>query len=180
VEQINALEEDKQSRTPVQRKISSRLIYTARMLQGQAAAPGVPVLFTNLELDEQNNFFVDITAKVSDELLGKLGSLGVRIIHSDPGYRSIRAFISPYHLEAVAALPDVIFISPRRQAMTRVARMDTANFLGKPVSPGFTERAARVREKLAAQLAEHESLASLRHRRAGECVLGGLQNSSSE
>src|SRR5258708_6585646 len=55
VQQINALEQDKESRTATQNKISSHLLYTARMLQGQAAAPGIPVLHTNAELDEQNN-----------------------------------------------------------------------------------------------------------------------------
>ena len=72
MQQIETLEQEKQSRTPNQQKISSRLIYTARMLRGQAAAPGIPVLYTNLELDEQNNLFVDIKAVVSDDLLQKL------------------------------------------------------------------------------------------------------------
>jgi hypothetical protein len=153
VQQINALEQDKQSRTVTQAKISSRLLYTARMLQGQAAAPGIPVLRTNVELDEQNNLFVDITARVSDDLLQRLRSLGVRIIRSDPAYRSIRAFISPYQLEAVAAFPEVIFIGPRREAMTVGSGADSLNRWRGPLSPGFAQRAARVREKLSAQLA---------------------------
>src|SRR5256885_16782062 len=42
VQQINALEQDKESRTATQNKISSHLLYTARMLQGQPAAPSIP------------------------------------------------------------------------------------------------------------------------------------------
>src|SRR5260221_3223110 len=42
VQQIDALLRDKQARTEAQRKISSKLIYTARMLQGLPAAPNVP------------------------------------------------------------------------------------------------------------------------------------------
>jgi hypothetical protein len=153
--QIDALEEDKQARTPTQRKISSRLIYTARMLQGQSAAPGIPVLYTNLELDEQNNLFVDIAADVSDDLLQRLRALGVLIIRSDPAYRSIRAFISPYRLETVAAFPDVIFIGPRRQSMTVGAQNDFRDLFRTPTSRGFGQRAASLREKLSAQLASN-------------------------
>src|SRR6267378_3789750 len=153
VQQINALEEDKQSRTATQRKISSHLLYTARMLQGQAAAPGIPVLYTNLELDEQNNLFVDIAANVSDDLLQRLRSLGIQIIRSDPAYGSIRAFISPYQLEAVAAFTEVIFIGPRRQSMTVGAQNDFRDLLRGPTSHGFAQRAASLREKLSAQLA---------------------------
>src|SRR5256885_6713452 len=48
-QQINALVADKAARTPAQRKISSKLIYTARMLQGLPAAPGVASLETGVE-----------------------------------------------------------------------------------------------------------------------------------
>ena len=153
VQQINALEQDKQSRTETQRKISSHLLYTARMLQGQAAAPGVPVLYTNLELDEQNNLFVDIAANVSDDLLQRLRSLGVQIIRSDPAYHSIRAFVSSYQLETVAGFPEVTFIAPRREAKTVGGGPDLKARFGVPPTSGFAQRAARLREKLSAQLA---------------------------
>ncbi|MBI3474237.1 MAG: IPT/TIG domain-containing protein [Acidobacteria bacterium] len=153
MQQIETLEQEKQSRTPIQKKISSRLIYTARMLRGEAAAPGIPVLYTNLELDEQNNLFVDIKAVVSDNLLQKLRELGVRIIRSEPNYRSIRAFVSPYQLEAVAGLPEVKFISPRSEAMTVGERTDLVQRMSRGRSPGFVQRANRVREQLSAQLA---------------------------
>ena len=62
IQQINALVLDKLNRTPAQRKISSQLIYTARMLQNQPAAEGVPYLETGVELDSKNRLFVDIVA----------------------------------------------------------------------------------------------------------------------
>jgi len=105
IQQINALEDDKHARTATQLKIGSKLIYTARMLQGQSAAPGVSALHTNLELDEQNRLFVDIKASVTDDLLQRMRALGVRIVSTNPAYRNVRAFISPYQLESVAALP---------------------------------------------------------------------------
>src|ERR1700674_2946750 len=60
--QIVALEQEKNSRTPAQQKIDSNLLYTMRMLRGQAPAPGVPFLYTGVDLDENNNMVVDITA----------------------------------------------------------------------------------------------------------------------
>jgi len=156
IAQIDALEQDKQARTPAQVKISSHLIYTARMLQGQQAAPGIPVLHTNLELDEQNNLLVDIKAYVSDDLLQRLRSAGVRIIGFNSRHRSIRALIPADKLEAVAAYREVTFISPRREAMTvgslAGSKMDALARWGGALSPGFAQRAARVREQVAAQL----------------------------
>ena len=152
VEQISALERDKQSRTAAQKKISSRLLYTARMLQGQAAAAGIPVLYTGLELDEQNNLYVDIAARVSDELLQKLQTMGVNVMHSDVRFRRISAFVAPSQLEAVAALPDVFFMTPRREAMTVDSNLKQ-RFSGQ-LAPDFAQRAARVREQLKQKLAQ--------------------------
>jgi len=156
IQQIDALEQDKQTRTPAQVKISSHLIYTARMLQGQQAAPGIPVLHTNLELDEQNNMLVDMKAYVSDDLLQRLRSAGIRIISFNSLHRSIRALIPADKLEAVAAYPEVTFISPRREAMTvgsiAGSKMDALARWGGALSPGFAQRAARVREQVSAQL----------------------------
>ncbi len=154
VQQINALLQDKQSRTATQRKISSRLLYTARMLQGQSAAPGIPVLRSGLEIDDQNNLLVDISANVSDDLLQKLRSAGVRIIHSDPAYRHIRALVPPTQVETVAAFPDIRFISPRREARTVGGGGGLARPLKFPVTQGFADRAARVRKKLSAALGQ--------------------------
>ena len=156
VEQIDALMRDKEARTPTQAKVSSRLLYTARMLRSQEAAPGIPVLYTNLELDERNNLFVDITAWVSDDLLQRMRSLGVRIVRSEPAYRSIRAFISPDQLETVASFPEVVFIGPRSESMTvgstAGSKVDSLARWRGGLSPGFAQRAARVREKVSAQL----------------------------
>ncbi|HVO79466.1 MAG TPA: S8 family serine peptidase, partial [Terriglobales bacterium] len=154
LQQMNALLLDKKQRTPAQAKISSRVLYTSRMLQGLPAAIGVQYLRTGLELDDHNNLYLDITARVTDGLLRKLRSMGVRIIRSNPSYRTIRAFVPPAEVEAIAGLPEVIFIQPRQQATTTqqaTSRPSTAGS-GPPVqqhvSPGFAERAATVREKL--------------------------------
>jgi hypothetical protein len=165
-QQINALLLDKKQRTPAQKKISSRVLYTARMLQGLPAAIGVQYLRTGLELDAQNNLYVDITAHVTPTLLKQLPAAGVRIVRSNPAYRTIRAFVPPSSVETIAGLPDVIFIQPRQEAMTqggasqhRLAGSGPAVVQHLP--PGFAQRAAAVRQVLS------HALVNVKPRRAG-------------
>jgi len=91
--QINALLQDKQSRTAAQKKISSKLIYTARMLQGLPAAPDVPSLETGVDVDAGGNMLVDITADVTDSLLAQLKEQGASIYGCYPAYGSVRVLV---------------------------------------------------------------------------------------
>src|SRR5262245_1089791 len=79
-QQMQSLQEDKAARTPAQRKIDSNLIYTTRMLAGQPAAPGVPYLYTGVELDEKNNVVVDMVANVTNQLLKQLTAAGAQVL----------------------------------------------------------------------------------------------------
>src|SRR6266436_5809672 len=85
--QVASLLQDKQSRTAAQKKISSKLIYTARMLQGLPAAPDVPSLETGVDVDGDGNLLVDITADVTDGFLAQLKEIGA-IVYSfyPPGH----------------------------------------------------------------------------------------------
>ena len=153
-QQIQALEQEKDSRTPAQQKIDSNVLYTIRMLQGKPAAPGVPYLYTGIDLDENNNVVVDITAHVTDKLLQQLSSAGALILYSTPALRSIRAIIPPGQMENIAASPDVIFISPKQEAMTRGTASAPMGLAQKSalhrwaVAPGFEQRAALLRKQL--------------------------------
>ena len=114
--QMQALQREKYSRTPAQQKIDSNILYTERMLQGQEAAPGVPFLNTGVDLDANNHIVVDMVANVTDSLLSSLSAAGAKILYSNVGLRSIRATIPPDKIEEIAALPDVIFISPQQES----------------------------------------------------------------
>jgi hypothetical protein len=153
-QQILALEQEKESRTPAQRKMDSNLLYTVRMLRGESAAPGVPFLYTGVDLDDHNNVVVDITANVTDQLLDQLKSAGTLILYSHATFRSIRAIIPPNQIENIAASPDVIFISPKVGSLTaRNGRGSRSNAsLALRARPSFELRAARVRKALAALL----------------------------
>ncbi|HLW98829.1 MAG TPA: S8 family serine peptidase [Candidatus Acidoferrales bacterium] len=158
VQQIEMLEIEKVSRTSSQRKIDSNVLYTMRMLQGQAAAPGIPYLNTGVDLDQNNNIVVDITAIVTDELLKQLQSAGATILYTSAQYRAIRAIIPPNQIENIAASVDVLFISPKVASITVGASLPGRNSAppllpsATHLFPGFEQRAARVRAELASAL----------------------------
>ena len=142
-QQINALLLDKQSRTAAQRKISSKLIYTARMLRGLPAVPGVQSLETGVEVDGEGRVLVDIIAEVTDSFLTQLKDQGVSIYSSYPAGRSVRALVPADRLEVIAGWPNVISIRPKQEAMT--AGLTTAAFrTGKFTSERYRGRATRV------------------------------------
>ena len=143
-QQMQMLQQEKNARTPAQQKIDSNVLYTIRMLQGQPAAPGVPYLYTGVDLDDRNNLVLDITAVVSPDLLKKLTAAGAQVLSSYPGMRSVRAIVPAMQVESIAAFPEVIFISPKREARTHGSRYN--------LSSNFMARAARVRASLAAMM----------------------------
>ncbi len=151
-QQMQALQLDKASRTPAQRKIDSNIIYTMRMLAGQPAAPGVPYLYTGVDLDENDNIVVDMAANVTERLLQRLAAAGAQVLYTNAALRSIRAIIPPAQIEGIAASPGVIFISPKQGSMTNRVEpvLPGTSWLLWNLSPGFAHRAARVREQLAA------------------------------
>jgi len=118
--QINALLLDKQSRTPAQNKIDSRLLHTVRMLQNMPVADGVPFLETDVELDDSDNLYVNIVADVNDDLMTRLRNAGVKIINSISRYHSILAFIPASQMEDIAGWDGIHFIGPRQENFTNV------------------------------------------------------------
>ena len=156
-QQILSLQQEKASRTPSQQKIDSNVLYTIRMLAGQSAAPGVPYLYTGVDVDVSNNIVVDMVASVTDELLQQINDAGGKVLYTNQALRGIRAILPPQQIEAIAASPDVTFISPRQGFLTRAN--EAVEFLSPLrfsfAAPDFKQRAARVRRQLRATLNEH-------------------------
>lgn len=115
--QIEALEEEKESRTPAQQKIDSRLLYTIKMERGESLARGVPSLDTGLKSDESGFIDVEISANVTKVLLDRLTAMKAEIISQFSEYHSITARVPIQEIESLAAMPDVIFIQPKLDAM---------------------------------------------------------------
>ena len=173
--QIQALMDDKQSRTPAQQKIDSNLIYEARQRRGLPAAPGVPALQTGIAVGPSGEVVVDITARTVAPLLDAVASLGGKVLDSHAGYRSLRASLPLDALERLAARPEVLFIQPKQEGMANTAFQPRADSLrGVSASllptlrPGFSARAAAVRSQLSALL------------RAGSRTAAPLKTNTSE
>jgi len=145
-QQIQLLEVEKISRTTTQQKIDSNLLYTARMLAGHEAAPGIAYLNTGIDLDQKNNLVVDIKARVSEALLLQLRGMGAQVLFFSERYGSIRALLPASQLESAAALPDVIFIGRKQGYILEGAGGDQRR------AAGFGQRAARVKSQLSGLL----------------------------
>jgi len=160
--QIEALIEEKESRSETERKMDSQLIYEAKMDRGEAIADGVRRLDTDVQYTYDGRTVVDITANVSDDLLRQLSDNGADILETVADRNSVRAAVPVGNLEAIAALPDVKFIQPRQDAMT--SGLTRANNSGaydlapeQSARPEFAYRAQKVRGKLNTALQERIS-----------------------
>jgi hypothetical protein len=116
--QIEALINEKESRTGTQTKIDSQLIYELRMRNGQSVAEGVQTVETDISYTPRGGVKLDIKAEVSDSLLNQLRANGAQIITSVPAEKSVRVSVDIDHVESIAALPDVIFVQPKQEATT--------------------------------------------------------------
>ena len=72
IAQIQALNAEKESRTPVQQKIDSNLIYASKMAAGQAIANGVSRLMVNLPDSTFDTAVVDVRTEVTPALLERI------------------------------------------------------------------------------------------------------------
>jgi Subtilase family/Calx-beta domain/Galactose oxidase, central domain/Kelch motif/Viral BACON domain len=152
--QIAALVSEKLSRTSTQRKIDSQILATIRMRRDESVAPGVDQLQTDVEVTTDDRAKVDIRAKVTADLQQEIVRVGGGIIAAVPRFDAIRALIPLDQIEALAASPDVQFISRPVRAQTRVARSNDTSKAPSPLTvkghsgSSFEERAERLRWQL--------------------------------
>ncbi len=170
-QQIQALINEKNSRTPAQRKISSQLLYQVKAARKQSIANGVQTLKLGVEVDAKGLAKVDIKARVTKELLARIEALGGEILYSSTRYNAVRARLPLDKLETLAAHTDVKSIRPADRFKTQTAPGDTkknGSVDAPRVAPStlvtpnqkpplgarvdFAERAASVREQLAKAL----------------------------
>ena len=122
--QIAGLMADKATRTPVQRKLSSQLIYAARMERGEPPAPGVATLRTWLDRDAAGKVLIDIDGEITPVLSRRLEQLGGVAIATLPARRALRARLPLARIETLAALPEVVRIREADPAFTH--KVDTS------------------------------------------------------
>lgn len=153
--QIAALIQEKESRTAVQKKLDSQLIYQSKIDQGQAITANVSSLQTDVEVDNQGKTTVDISATVTNALVEALQGQGADIISARNG--SIRANVPLANLEAIAALNEVRFVQPKQESMTASEGSQMVDDVHPApsvysVSPGFEQRAGKVQTFLSSAL----------------------------
>jgi hypothetical protein len=164
--QINSLIQEKESRTAVQRKIDSQLLYAAKENRGEKITNDVDTLEVNVDADEKGFVPVEIRANVTRDLLKSIVQLGGEIIFSSAQFHRVTARLSLQALEQIASSEDVSFIHPADRAYTNkfsgfepdntggtTAPIKISPDLQPALSPDFGARAARVRRQLAAALA---------------------------
>ncbi|HLR04821.1 MAG TPA: hypothetical protein VK117_03350, partial [Pyrinomonadaceae bacterium] len=158
-QQIQALEVDKESRTPAQQKIDSQLLYAIKMRRGQGVAAGVQTLAVDVGADDTGVVTVDVTAIVDEQLLRDLNGLGAEVSNVFPQYHSLRVVASLDQLETIADYPQVRFIQPKQEAIFSQAPMQT---YPPPSFADFTNQDGRVRaeirEAIAASVAPDASV----------------------
>ena len=115
MQQLQALEDEKASRTPAQQKIDSQLIYAMKMGRSEPIALGVSTLQVDVDANSQGRVVVDISGNVDDKLLQSLTNNGAAVLVSTPEYHSVRVEVALNHLETIAALEGVTFIQPKME-----------------------------------------------------------------
>lgn len=76
--QIALIQADKAARTPVQRKVGSRLLYAARIERGRPAVAGLSELRSDIPVRD-GRVEIDVLADVSEALHAAIESLGGRV-----------------------------------------------------------------------------------------------------
>lgn len=124
--QIQVLVQEKLSRTPAQRKISSALLYTLKAKRGDALLRSIPSLSTSVQLTADNKVRVDIKtiSPVTPDLVQQIKATGSEVIFSSPSYNRIQALVPVAQVENIATLPAVRAI--RQHVPARLLRDRTA------------------------------------------------------
>jgi GEVED domain-containing protein/subtilase family protein/fibronectin type III domain protein len=151
--EIQLLLQEKNSRTPTQQKIDSRLLQAVRENRGEKMVKGVDLDPVDVRANFAGILKVDIKGEITDEFLAKIKALGGTIIYAAPQYHTVRASINLKGVETIAGYREVQFVEPAVRSMVVDAPRKELN---NKVS--FAERAARVRAKLSAYLKSQGAL----------------------
>ncbi len=145
-QQIEAILQEKQNRTPEQRKIDSQLWQTIRQRRGPEAVGGMPRLRTAVEVDADGKTVVDIRvqANVSPELLELLRNIDGEVLSTATEMKRLRVRLPIDLLEAVAQRSEIrsIRMPPPIMSNGRLRRQSDGD---KPGRETLERKAARLR-----------------------------------
>jgi hypothetical protein len=109
--------DEKDSRTPAQKKIDSQLLYAIYQSRGEAEAKGVPTEPIVLRKDNKDRVLVDIRSEVTRKLISQVKKSGGNILSNSPKDHSLIAYLPLNQLEKIAELQEVRFISQPSEAV---------------------------------------------------------------
>ena len=110
--------DEKEARTPAQKKLDSQLLYAIYQMRGEAEAKGVPTEPIVLRRDEKQRVFVDIRSEVTKKLTSLLKKTGSKVVSVTSKDHSVIAYVPLNQLERIAELREVQFISQPAEAIT--------------------------------------------------------------
>ncbi|MEO8427268.1 MAG: LamG-like jellyroll fold domain-containing protein [Verrucomicrobiota bacterium] len=123
--QIQTLQGEKASRSPVEQKMDSQLVFAVKKGRDRALANAVPNLQPVVRYEPDGRVLVDIDAAVTITLLKQIEQRGGTVINSFAGFRSIRALLPLDQIQVVSASPDVKFVRPAVQAYTNTGTVNS-------------------------------------------------------
>lgn len=159
-QQIAAIIAEKNSRSPQQKKMESRLIRAVKENRGQPFVDGINTLRpVSLDVDKEGNVLIDLkVTTTNDTFQQKLAEYGAKIIYDDPDALSIRLRVPMNSIEGMASLSEVLYIQPAMQAQLErrdmsAATSNSSNIVSSLVGPVVNQsnsasRQANVRENL--------------------------------
>ena len=119
LEQIEVLLQEKQSRTPLEQKLRSDLLYLEKKMTGSSLFRALPQ-FETITLDRADErLLLDIKAEVNPLLLEEIVRLGGEVTNALPKYDAIRALVPLAAVRTLASRLDVRFLEPANQMMVQ-------------------------------------------------------------
>lgn len=99
-------------------KLDSHILLALRKSRGEPPFDKPTTLDPDLAIEPDGRVLVDLTARVTGELLAHLESAGGKVINSFESAHAIRALVPLQRMEALAARGDIRFIAPAARATT--------------------------------------------------------------
>jgi len=124
-DQVLALEQEKMSRTPTQKKMDSQLVFATRQMRDGVANRLTPRLRTGVKFEVDGRTMVDIDATVSDKLLAAIEAAGGEVINAVSEENAVRAYLPVQSAEAIAARADVSFVRPASRAIANAGSVNS-------------------------------------------------------
>ncbi len=122
-DQIRALINEKQSRSPAQTKIDSQLLFATDSSGFSIRSIENLTLRNSISIGADNFVEVDIDARITSSLLSEINSLGGEVVNSVPRFNSLRARMTLNAIETLAENPAVQYVRPADRYMVQMINM---------------------------------------------------------